>query len=946
MLQGTAATVRPALIVCLLPWVVFPVLGGPPDSRDVASPEAFSAVRVGSAAEYGVTDIADGIVIRLDERPLAHVAHTLYLETVDRKAVRLNLTPNSIRDPIYALREQLADGSWRIVDPGPETTYTGTIASERDGYAAGSWTDEGFLGCVSFSDGEKQWVQPLADFLPGADPALHVVYRGVDTLCEGFCGMPDAPVAAQPEGTAAPRGGCGGSVCVAQLACDADFEYYTARGSSSHATQDRIIAIINVMNHQYVRDVQITHVITTVLVRTAEPDPYTSNISDTLVCQVVTEWTNNQGAIVRDVAKLFTGRDISGSVIGQATNFAQICDNDGFCTSGLDNGAYCYSQSDFSATFACQTDLAAHEIGHLWGAHHCSCPNSTMNPSITCTNTFNNSGGLTPGEIDAHADSIACLTALTSPPANDLCTAATILPGSGTYFGTNANSSTDGGAIGCGPLSGNLGGGRNDVFWRITTLGAGTVSIDTCGSDFDTMVTVHTGCPATPENRIACNDDCGGTCGLDSCVSFAATSGTTYWIRVAGYAGATGSITLNVDGPFAPGNNACANAFALTAGATVNGSVALATNDGSASCGSSSSNPDVWYTFTAGPCGGTLTVDTCGTHDRLAQDSGMDTVLSIHSGCPGTTGNQLVCNDDASPACGEDAGLIRDSRASVALSANQTVLIRVSHFSTAIDDGVFVLHATFSESQVAPTIDAIPNESHPCGGPYTGPAPLLTNPACMTPVTWSLTTGPAGMTINPATGVVSWPTPTSVGSPHLVVIRATNDSGFDEEPWSVVVGAIPPVITAIPNATIPAGAAYTGPTPSVTDPTCMNPVTWSLDTGPAGMTINASTGVVTWPLPTDVGSPHTVTIRATNGAGADTEGWRLAVTPPGCSLPGCDSGGLDADLDDDCEITLADLSALLSNFGTAGPVGDIDGNGTVDLSDLSGLLSRFGNICH
>lgn len=862
--------------------------GGTPGDAPAAAPAAgpqqptsVEGLVVGTAADFGLPHLADGMVVQFDAPPENRSNHRLRVALIGKKTVALDLRPISLRDPHYELREQLADGSWRAVDPGPENTYTGTVAGEPDGFVAASWTGEGLLACVEFADGQKHWLQPLSDFMAGADPGLHVAYRGTDTHCEGFCGNPGLAELPTPTGSTGPRGGCGGDICVAQLACDADFEYYTARGSSTHAAQDRIHAILNVMNHQYVREVQITHVITTVLVRTAEPDPYTSNISDTLLCEFITEWTNNQFAITRDVAKLFTGRDISGATIGQAANFGQICDNSGFCTAGLDNGAYCYTQSDFSASFACQTDLAAHEMGHLWGAHHCNCPSSTMNSSITCVNTFTNSGGVSQAEIDAHADAVACLTALQSPPANDTCDDATILPGGGTYAGSNLNSSTDGGAIGCGPLGGNVGGGRNDVFFRITALANGTASVDACGSNFDTMVSIHSGCPATPANQIACNDDCGGSpCGCcDSCLTFAGTSGTTYYIRVAGYNGATGSITLNVSGPFVPGNNACANAIPVTDGTAINGTLALASNDGAATCGSSSSNPDAWYTFTAGPCGGVLTVDTCGTHDRLGQDTGMDTVVSIHSACPGTTGNQLTCNDDASPACAGDAGLIRDSRATATLSPNQSVRIRVSHFSTAIDDGFFRLNVSFQDALAAPVVNAIGNEAHDCGGAYTGPTPGLTNAACMTPVTWSLVNGPAGMTISASTGVVSWPVPTPSGSPHTITIRATNATAFDDETWTLTVALLEPVANNIPNAAHPCGSHYNSPMPTLTIPGCMGPVTWSLITAPAGATINASTGVVSWPTPTSVGTPHTFLIRATNTAGFDDEGWRLAVDP-------------------------------------------------------------------
>ena len=61
---------------------------------------------------------------------------------------------------------------------------------------------------------------------------------------------------------------------------------------------------------------------------------------------------------------------------------------------------------------------------------------------------------------------------------------------------------------------------------------------------------------------------------------------------------------------------------------------------------------------------------------------------------------------------------------------------------------------------------------------------------------------------------------------------------------------------------------------------------------------------------------------------------------------GCE---LDGDLDYDDDVDLADLAALLANFGRgdAGGIedGDIDGNGTVDLADLSMLLASFGTTC-
>lgn len=69
------------------------------------------------------------------------------------------------------------------------------------------------------------------------------------------------------------------------------------------------------------------------------------------------------------------------------------------------------------------------------------------------------------------------------------------------------------------------------------------------------------------------------------------------------------------------------------------------------------------------------------------------------------------------------------------------------------------------------------------------------------------------------------------------------------------------------------------------------PYTFSLTTAPSGMTINATTGEITWSNPTTVGSPHTVTAqvvdRGTSGGGEGTGGasttvtWTVTVTTSG-----------------------------------------------------------------
>ncbi|RKY19754.1 MAG: hypothetical protein DRQ55_09930 [Planctomycetota bacterium] len=108
---------------------------------------------------------------------------------------------------------------------------------------------------------------------------------------------------------------------------------------------------------------------------------------------------------------------------------------------------------------------------------------------------------------------------------------------------------------------------------------------------------------------------------------------------------------------------------------TLNG----ATTDGGSSCGFVGADADVWYVYTA-PCSGILDLSTCGSHDMNGIDEGTDTVISVHSGLPGTVANEIICSDD-NPFCdGTDVGELRDSYAPLAVTQGQFYIIRVANF--------------------------------------------------------------------------------------------------------------------------------------------------------------------------------------------------------------------------------------------------------------------------
>jgi hypothetical protein len=251
-------------------------------------------------------------------------------------------------------------------------------------------------------------------------------------------------------------------------------------------------------------------------------------------------------------------------------------------------------------------------------------------------------------------------------PVNDTCDGAVALIGPGGSIGGDTTCAIIQSSFNC---TGNASPGQ---YYRWTAPADGVAAFQTCGgASYDTAITVSSACPASALNQIACNDD---ACGLRSRVDFAVIGGQEYIVRVAGFSTARGSYTL--DWAFVPGarpNEACASAQPISLGSYA-GSTVGSTNDGSATCGSSASAPDVYYRFRS-PVNAIVSFSTCGA-------AGYDTVLSAYTACPADASTQFVCNDDA---CG------LQSTISFWATPNTDYFIRVAGFNG--QSGTFTLTA-------------------------------------------------------------------------------------------------------------------------------------------------------------------------------------------------------------------------------------------------------------
>jgi flagellar hook assembly protein FlgD len=151
---------------------------------------------------------------------------------------------------------------------------------------------------------------------------------------------------------------------------------------------------------------------------------------------------------------------------------------------------------------------------------------------------------------------------------------------------------------------------------------------------------------------------------------------------------------------------------------------------------------------------------------------------------------------------------------------------------------------------------------------------------------FSLDAAPAGMSVNGATGVISWvPAYNQVLQVHDVEVRVTDLAGaFDTQAFTVTVSNVndTPRITSAPETGAQEGVLYTYVV-LATDTDLLAPgdsLTYQLDTAPFGMMIDSTSGVITW-TPAFLTSGETeVQIRVRDLVGAfDTQKFRISVRP-------------------------------------------------------------------
>ena len=174
---------------------------------------------------------------------------------------------------------------------------------------------------------------------------------------------------------------------------------------------------------------------------------------------------------------------------------------------------------------------------------------------------------------------------------------------------------------------------------------------------------------------------------------------------------------------------------------------------------------------------------------------------------------------------------------------------------------------TFTVNNPKPVITSATTASGTQGTAFPG----YTITASNTPLSFSATGLPAGLSVNATTGAISG-TPTSVGS-YAVTIGATNPTGTGTATLTLTVSPPVPVVTSLLSAVGVTGSSFSYSTTASNSPT-----SYSASGLPAGLSVSTTTGKITG-TPTATGT-SSVTLGATNGSGTGSATLVLTVNSP------------------------------------------------------------------
>ena len=324
--------------------------------------------------------------------------------SLDDSSCWVTVQRNYIRSDRYRARATDRNGRRAFLPPMAKI-FKGKIAGEPDSTVRLSFGRRGLSGFVKRGD-QTTYIEPLEDDsndghakTQTAIPHRAISDLGLEIVFDGTCGT-DAPARSNVQPTSPEPSSkalsAEGSFIEMEIAVEADYEFFQIHGANSAA---KIEEFLNVVDGIFESQLELTLAITSVEIFEADVDPYTTNDALGLLEQFRAHWNSQKGSVPRDVAHLFTGRELENNTVGIAY-VEQVCKL---------GAAYGISQSLTSETM--MPLLVSHELGHNLGAFH-DARNSrlkfVMNP-VLHSSTLDEFSDQSKSEIATYVNGMICL---------------------------------------------------------------------------------------------------------------------------------------------------------------------------------------------------------------------------------------------------------------------------------------------------------------------------------------------------------------------------------------------------------------------------------------------------------------------------------------------------------------------------------------------------------